>query len=109
LIFTNSIGAAPGLKVDNLIMGSATLVMQNVNPARTNVLVKSLQNPGSIPTTIKILSVTGVGSYPVQIPLISYEVAAPFLVADVSALGVAFRGYILDNQANKTVDVFITT
>jgi autotransporter-associated beta strand protein len=109
LIVTNSIGAAPGLKLDDLVMTTATLTMQNVDPGRTNVYVKNLRNPGSIPTTIKILTLTGVSSFPAQIPLISYEVSAPFMVADVSALGASFKGYILDNQANKTIDVFITT
>src|ERR1051326_5282420 len=108
LIITNTIGGDPGLKLDDLIMNGATNVMF-VNPARTNVTVRNLQTPGVTPTVIKIASLTGVSSYPAQIPLISYETAAPFIVADVTALGAGFSGYILDNQPDKTVDVFITT
>src|SRR6185436_4746845 len=33
----------------------------------------------------------------------------PFLVADVTSLGAGFAGYVLDNAANKTVDIYITT
>ncbi|HXU79056.1 MAG TPA: hypothetical protein VN794_20935, partial [Methylomirabilota bacterium] len=109
MILTNTIGAAPGLKLDDLVMTGSTLVLQNINPARTNVLVRNLQNPGSVPSTIKILSLTGVSSFPAQLPLISYQLATPFLVADVSALGAQYKGYILDNQANQTIDIFITT
>jgi autotransporter-associated beta strand protein len=108
MIITNTIGSAPGLPLDNLIMNGATNVMF-VNPARTNILVRNLQTPGVSPTVIKIASLTGVSSFPAQIPLISYETASPFIVADVTALGAGYSGYILDNQANKTVDVYITT
>jgi autotransporter-associated beta strand protein len=108
VIITNQVGAAPGLPLDDLIMNGATNVIF-VNPSRTNILVRNLQTPGVTPTTIKVASLTGVSSFPVQLPLISYQTAAPFIVADVSALGPNFKGYILDNQDNKTVDVYITT
>jgi autotransporter-associated beta strand protein len=108
MIITNTIGGAPGLPLDDLIMNGATNVMF-VNPAWTNILVRNLQTPGVTPSVIKIGSLVGVTSYPAQIPLISYQTAAPFLVANVTALGAGFSGYILDNQPNKTVDVYITT
>jgi len=108
LLVTNTIGDAPGLTLDALITTAGTNVLF-VNPARTNIFVKSLQNLGATPTVIRIASLTGVSSYPVQIPLISYETATPFMVADVSTLGAGFQGYILDNVANKTIDVYITT
>src|SRR6185369_5556075 len=90
-------------------MNAGTLVLKNVNPAQTNVLVRSLLTPGSTPSTIKIVSLTGVASFPAQIPVISYETAAPFLVANVTNLGPGFVGYVLDNVADKTVDLYITT
>jgi autotransporter-associated beta strand protein len=108
MIITNTIGGAPGLKLDDLTMNGATNVMF-VDPARTNILVRNLLTPGVSPSVIKIAAVTGVSSYPVQIPLISYDTAAPFLVANVTSLGAGFSGYVLDNQPNKTVDVYITT
>lgn len=108
MIITNQIGGAPGLPLDDLVMNGATNVMF-VNPARTNILVRNLQTPGVTPSMIKIASLTGISSFPAQIPLISYDTAAPFIVANVSALGAGFSGYILDNQPNKTVDVYITT
>jgi len=108
MIITNTIGGDPGLKLDDLIMNGATNVMF-VNPARTNILVRNLQTPGVTPSVIRIASLTGVSSFPVQLALISYETAAPFIVANVSALGPGFLGYVLDNQVNKTVDVYITT
>jgi autotransporter-associated beta strand protein len=108
MIISNTIGGAPGLPLDDLIMNGATNVMF-VDPARTNILVRNLQTPGVTPSVIKIASLTGVSSYPAQIPLISYQTAAPFIVANVTALGAGFSGYVLDNQPNKTVDVYITT
>jgi autotransporter-associated beta strand protein len=108
MIVTNTIGGDPGLKLDDLVMNGATNVLF-VNPTRTNILVRNLLTPGVTPSVLKIASLTGVSSYPVQIPLISYDTAAPFLVANVTALGAGFSGYVLDNQANKTVDVYITT
>ncbi len=59
---------------------------------------------------IKVLGVTGVTSYPVQFPVISYiNASSPFINADVSSLGAGYFGYVLNDSANSTVDLFLTT
>jgi autotransporter-associated beta strand protein len=99
-----------GMLLDSLqIAGGATLTLQ-VDPSRTNVFVRQLTTPGIIPGIIKVAKLTGVSTYPIEIPVISYVgSAAPFLNADVSALGAGFFAYVLNNSANQTVDLFITT
>ena len=111
LIVSNSVGAAPGLPLDTLSMSAATLTLF-VNAAQTNVYVNKLTTPGLTPTTIKIASLAGVTSFPAEVPLISYApgtYSAPSLVADVSALGTNYHGYILNNPSGNTIDVAITT
>src|SRR6185369_12044295 len=108
LILTNTIGAPTNLPLDVLTMTAGTLQMF-VNPTRTNVFVRSLQNPGTIPSVIKVLSLAGITAYPTNIPLISYETASPFLTADVSLIGGGVQGYIINNTDNKTIDLFLTT
>ena len=98
-----------GMPLDNLTITAGTLTL-NVDPSRTNVFVRTLSTPGLIPGIIKVASLTGVTSFPAQIPVISYTgTAAPFLNADVSALGAAYHAYVLNNAANNTVDLYITT
>jgi autotransporter-associated beta strand protein len=108
LVVTNTVGDSPGIKLEALTLNAGTLAL-HVNPSRTNVLVKNLLTPGSSPSVIKVASLSGIGTFPAQVPVISYETAAPFLVADVSSLGAGFSAYVLDNADNKTVDVYITT
>lgn len=118
LVVSNSIGApdpAPntfdprGLKLDTLSVNASTLTLF-VSAGKTNVYVRNLLTPGVTPSKVKIASLSGVAAYPVQLPLISYEgTASPFMTADVSALGAGFFGYILNNQADNTVDLYITT
>jgi autotransporter-associated beta strand protein len=110
LVVSNSVGAVPGLLLDSLSMSASTLVLPNVNPSGTNVNVRSLQTPGTVPSVIKVLSLSGVTSFPAQIPVISYVgSASPFFNAVVTNLGANYVGYVLNNQPNHTVDVFITT
>jgi autotransporter-associated beta strand protein len=108
LIVTNSLGAPTNLPLDNLTLSAGTIVLQNVDPSKTNIYVRNLLST-VYASTIKILNVTGVASYPVQLPVISYLAAAPYLKADVTGLGAGYYAYVLDNTANKTIDVFITT
>lgn len=109
-IVTNSIGDAPGLPLDTLAMENGTLVFQTISPTRTNAFVRALITSGTSPSIIKVNALSGVTTYPIQIPVISYDSASsPFLSANVSALGAGFSAYVLDNVANKTVDLFITT
>ncbi len=59
---------------------------------------------------IKVLGVSGVSSYPVQFPVLSYvNASSPFINADVSSLGAGYFGYVLNDSANSTVDLFLTT
>jgi autotransporter-associated beta strand protein len=98
-----------GIRLDNLTIagGKLTLIL---DPAKTNIFVQALQTPGLVPGIIKIAALNGVTTFPVQIPVISYTGSAtPFLNADVSSLGAGYFGYVLNNSANQTVDVYITT
>jgi autotransporter-associated beta strand protein len=98
-----------GMPLDNLTITAGKLTL-NVDPSRTNVFVRTLSTPGLIPGIIKVASLTGVTTFPAQIPVISYTGnASPFLTADVSALGAGYFGYVLNNAANNTVDLYITT
>jgi autotransporter-associated beta strand protein len=95
------------LDVLNIQAGKLTIF---VDPSKTNVYVRSLQTPGIVPGVIKVAALTGVSSFPAQIPVISYQgSASPFLTADVSSLGAGYFGFVLNNAANQTVDLFITT
>jgi autotransporter-associated beta strand protein len=98
-----------GIRLDNLTVAGGKLTLQ-IDPSRTNIFVRTLATPGLVPGIIKIASLTGVTSFPVQIPVISYVgTATPFLNADVSSLGTNYFGYVLNNEANNTVDLYITT
>jgi autotransporter-associated beta strand protein len=109
MIVSNSIGDFPGLPVDNLTMTASTLWLKPTI-GKTNVFVNTLNNLGSVPSVVKVFNVTGVSSYPTTIPLISYQSATPFLAADMSASGLAgVQGYIINNTANQTIDLFLTT
>lgn len=108
LIVSNSIGASPGLPLDSLSMNGATLTLF-VDPSRTNVYVKSFNNPGTSPTLIRVVALTGVSNFPAQIPIISYQTATPFLVANATAVNPTYSAYILNNIPNNTIDLYITT
>ena len=100
-----------GMVLDSLNITAGKLTL-NIDPSRTNIFVRSISTPGTTPGIIKVAQVTGVSSFPVQIPVISYQgTASPFLTADVSALNgaVTYFGYVINNSANKTIDVYITT
>ena len=91
LIVSNSIGAAPGLTLDNLnfVANTSNNITLFANGAGPNVFVKSLACSGTVPTTIKVggTNIPGISSYPAQIPVISYvSVTAPYFKADVSAV-----------------------
>jgi autotransporter-associated beta strand protein len=99
-----------GMPLDTLTLGGGGVLTLQVDPTRTNVFVRSLLTPGIIPGVLRVAKLTGVTSYPAEIPVISYQgTATPFLNADVSALGAGFFGYVLNNAANHTVDLFIAT
>ncbi len=108
----NSDGSASdsrGMWLDTLTMTAAKLTLF-VDPSKINVYARSFSTPGTIPSVIKVAGLTGVTSFPVQIPVIAYQgSAAPFLNADVSALGTNFFGYVLNDANNQTVDLYITT
>lgn len=98
-----------GMLLDTLTIAAGKLTL-SVDTARTNIFVRNLVTPGLIPGVIKVASLAGVSSYPVQVPVISYQgSASPFLTADVSALGVNFYGYVINNTTQNTVDLYITT
>lgn len=112
LIVTNSVGAAPGRALNELSLNSATNVIF-VNPSRTNFIVKTLVTSGSTPSVLRVVGLTGVSSFPAQIPVIKYTTAgSPFLAADVSAMTGTYpglQGYVLNNTANGTIDLYLTT
>lgn len=121
LVISNTIGAnnlgannftaadPAGMYLDSLTISSGTLSMF-VNPSRTNVFTRTISTPGSTPGIIRVAALTGVSSYPAQIPIIAYQGSvSPFLSADMSALGAGFYGYIINNSANQTIDLFVTT
>ena len=117
LVVSNTIGGpagalagdAGGLPLDTLTMDSGTLTLFVV-PGKTNVFVRNLVCLGTTPSTIKIASLVTNGlSYPTNIPVISYETASAFLSANLSAVGGGIQGYILNNLANHTIDLYITT
>jgi len=98
-----------GMLLDTLTLSAGKLSVF-VNPARTNVNLRTLATPGLTPSIIKVMALTGVTSYPATIPIISYQnTPSPFLNADVTALSGTYYGYVLNNAANKTVDLYITT
>ncbi len=98
-----------GMYLDNLNMTAATLGLF-ANPNITNVFARNFSASGTIPSVIKVLGLTGVTSFPVQFPVISYiNPSSPFLNADVSSLGANFYGYVLNDDVNNQVDLYITT
>jgi hypothetical protein len=92
MILTNTIGAAPGLKLRRSGNDGVNFGPAKHQSARTNVLVRNLQNPGSVPSTIKILSLTGSQLIPGAVAADFVPVSNPILVADVSALGAQYKG-----------------
>jgi autotransporter-associated beta strand protein len=124
LIVTNGIGAnnyadnnslpfansgLPGLPLDTLTMGQSSILTLFVSPGKTNVYVRNFVSTGATPGTIKIASLPTFSSFPTNIPLIAYSTAAPFLQADMSAIGGTVQGYILNDSAAQTIDLFLTT
>ena len=112
LTVTNTIGALPGQPL-NLFSTERSTNTFFVNPSRTNLVCRQLSTPGTAASIIRIAGLTGVGSYPATVPIIKYEVAtSPFLQADVTPVTNAvpgLNGYLLDNEAGQTVDLFLTT
>ena len=117
LVVSNTIGAVAGLPafdprglpLDSLTMNGATLIL-NVAPGKTNVFVRTLSNPGAVPTTVKVgAPISGLSVFPTNLPIISYESATPFMAADTSVMGTGTNGYILIDDANKLVTLFLTT
>ena len=121
LIVTNTIGypnpgandfsaADPrGIYLDSLSLTAGKLGIF-ANPLTTNVYTRTFSASGTIPSVIKVMGVSGVSSYPVQFPVISYvNASSPFINADVSSLGAGYFGYVLNDSANSTVDLFLTT
>ena len=96
-----------GMYLDSLSITAGKLTLF-VDPSRINVYTRSLSTPGIIPSVIKVAGLNNVTSFPAQIPLISYlNPSAPFITADVSALGAGYFGYILNT--GSTVDLYLTT
>lgn len=109
LIVSNTLGAAPGRKLQTLTLNNATNTIF-VAVGRTNYVVKNLLTPGTAASVLRIAAISGVSSYPATIPIISYENASsPYLQADLSLIGGGVQGYLLDNTADKTVDLYLTT
>jgi hypothetical protein len=105
LVVTNTIAAADK-KLAALTMISSMLTL-NVDGTNTSpyVYVTNLI-AGGAGNVIRLASVTGVSSYPAQLALIGYEsAAAGFSVIVPSGL----FGYIVNNTANKTIDVILAT
>lgn len=100
----------PGLPLDTLSMAPASTLTLFVTPGKTNVYVRTLTSTGnSQPGIIKIASLPTFPVYPTNISLISYTTASPVLAADMTAIGGSVQGYILNNSANSTIDLFLTT
>ena len=108
LNITNTIGAAPGLPLDNLNIAQGGKLGVIIAAGKTNVSVNKLVSSGSTPGIIKVLSLPTFPSYPTNIPVIAYQTATPFLAAEMPT-GSTVQGYILNNTANSTIDLFLTT
>ncbi|MDD1748596.1 MAG: hypothetical protein LUO89_01850, partial [Methanothrix sp.] len=108
LIVTNAIGAAPGLPLDNLTIDQGGILGVFVTPGKTCVNVKNLASSGSAPGVIKVLSLPTFPIYPTNIPVVAYQSATPFLVAELPA-GSSVRGFVLNNATDSTIDLFLTT
>ena len=109
LIVSNTIGGAPGRKLQTLTLNNATNTIF-VAVGRTNYTVKTLLTPGTAASVLRVAQITGVSSYPATLPIISYETASsPYLQADLSLIGGGVQGYLIDNIADKTVDLYLTT
>jgi len=124
LVISNSIGGpdytgaqyptfgdngGPGLPLDNLTMQSGSTLTLFVTGGKTNVYVRTLSSSAGAPGIIKIASLPSFPVYPTNISLIAYTTANPVLAADMSAVGGNVQGYILNNVANHTIDLFLTT
>ena len=117
--FTRGVGGpAPGdpagLPLDTLTMSSGTLTLF-VAPDKTNVFVRTLNCLPPVASTIKVASLdtNNVTVYPTNLPIIKYDSATPFLVADVTALplvnGQPLQGYILSDASSKLITLYLTT
>jgi len=98
-----------GIWLDSLAITAGKLVLF-VDPVRTNVFTRTLSTPGILPSVIKVAALNNVTSFPTNIPIIAYRNStSPFLNADVTALGAGYYGYILNDSASQTVDLYVTT
>ncbi len=124
LIISNSIGGnnfagslyptfanpgLPGLPLDTLSMAPSSILTLFVVPGKTNVYVRNLTSSGIAPGTIKVASLPVLSVFPTNISVIAYSTATPILAADMSAIGGNVQGYIINNTANSTIDLFLTT
>jgi autotransporter-associated beta strand protein len=100
----------PGLPLDNLSMAPASTLVLSPAAGKTN-FVRTFKSTGnSQPGIIKIASLPAFTVYPTNVPLIQYTTANPVVLAsDMSAIGGNVQGYILNNSANSTIDLFLTT
>ena len=105
LIVTNGVSyRSKKLGVLNMSDSSLTL---HVRPSFTNIHVASLVTGGS-GNVINIASVSGVSSYPATLPIISYDGTASPNFA-IGSLPSGLVGSVVNNPANKTVDLTVTT
>src|SRR5262249_55676794 len=109
VIVTNTIGALPGLPLDNLNLAGGSTLNLFIIAGRTNVFVKNLASSGSTPGIIKVLPLPPSQTSPTNIQIISYQSAPPFLAPNMSAVGETVQGYLINNTANSTIDLFLTT
>jgi hypothetical protein len=104
LIVSNRI-ATSDKWLTTLNMANSTLAL-HINGASSDpyVYVTNLITGGA-GNTLKLASVSGVISYPAVIPVIAYNSAAPNFSVEFPA---GLYGYVVNNEANKTVDVVIS-
>jgi hypothetical protein len=112
IVVSNTIGALPGQPLDLYSTERSTNVFF-VNPSRTNLICRELATPGTDASVIRVAGLSGVSTYPSTVPIIKYETASsPYLKADVTPVTNSvpgLNGYLLNNIANSTIDLYLTT
>ena len=103
LVVTNGIGET-NKSLNILTMNDSTLTLfVDGNKTTPYVYANNVVNGGS-GNTIRLASVVNVSSFPAQLPLVAYQTASPNYSVETPA---GFYGYIVNNTANKTIDVVL--
>lgn len=105
LVISNTLATAEA-PLPTLNMSDSVLTL-HLDGTRTEpyVYVTDLVTGGG-GNTIEVASITGVDSFPAQVALIAYENASLNFSVRLPA---GFFGYLINNVANQTVDVVIST